>query len=195
MTKLVKGVGINDAGYKVSLYEQIDGKKTLVWRCPYYSRWLRMLERCYYEKVHERQPTYTGCSVCEEWLTFSNFKRWMQSQDWEGKQLDKDLLVIGNKEYGPDACVFVTSVVNSFTSDSGNNRGDYPIGVTLERGKFKAQCRNPFTNKTENLGRFDCPDQAHLAWKIRKHELACQLADSEYVTDERVAQALRTRYL
>jgi hypothetical protein len=156
-----------------------------------------MLKRCYSKEYHEHYPTYSGCSVCEDWLTFSNFKLWMEQQDWENKQLDKDLLISGNKEYGPETCVFVTSVVNTFTLDRCNSRGAYPLGVRFHNvaKKFEAQCRNPFTGKREYLGLFDCPDQAHLAWKKRKHELACQLVESAYVTDERVAQALRTRYL
>ena len=32
------------------------------------------------------------------------------------------------------------------------------------------------------------------AWRQRKHKYACELAESEYVTDERVAKALHERY-
>jgi hypothetical protein len=193
--RLVQGVGVNDAEYNVLLYETVDGKWKIVWTCPYYRRWHDMLTRCYSEKCHEKYPTYVGCSVCEEWLTFSNFKCWMEQQDWENKQLDKDLLKVGNKEYNPENCVFVTKIVNTFLSDRGKARGEFPLGVSSYKGKFIAQCSNPFTGKQEYLGYFDCPEQAHLVWKKRKHELAYQLADSEHVTDERVAQALRTRYL
>ena len=144
--KLVHGVGINDATYNVYLYEQTDGRQIIVWRCPYYARWCHMLQRCYSDNWHERHPTYIGCSVCEEWLIFSNFKRWMEQQDWEGNQLDKDLLVKGNKEYNPDNCVFVTRMVNSFLTDRDNARGEYLIGVHFNKStnKFQAQCRNPF---------------------------------------------------
>jgi hypothetical protein len=194
--RLVCGVGVNDANYNVYLHEIVDGKWKVVWICPFYRAWTSMLTRCYSDKVHTRKLTYIGCTVCGEWLIFSNFKLWMEQQDWEGKQLDKDLLETGNKEYSPSNCVFVPQIVNSFLTDRGNDRGAYPIGVYFKNdsNKFKAQCSNPFTKRQEYLGLFDCPDQAHLAWKRRKHELACQLADSEYVTDERVAKALRTRY-
>lgn len=119
----------------------------------------------------------------------------MEVQSWQGKQLDKDLLVKGNKFYSPENCVFVDRVTNSFTIDRGANRGVWPLGVSFDKRdvKFRAQCSNPFTKKNENLGYFTCSDEAHQAWKKRKHELACQLADLQ--TDKRVAAALRTRYL
>ena len=195
--KLVFGVGINDADYVTDVREIMNGKKVLVWRCPFYRTWVSMLERCYSEREHQRHPTYVGCKVCDEWLLFSNFKRWMEQQDWQGKQLDKDLLIEGNKVYSPETCIFVDVKINSFVTDNGATRGDYMIGVNLDkrRNKFQTRCCNPFTRKQEYLGLFTTELEAHLAWKTRKHELACQLADSEYVTDERLANALRTRYL
>ena len=108
--RLVYGVGINDADYVVQKFETIgyvSGKKKQkrVWRCPYYRVWTHMLERCYDVKRQERQPTYKDCSVSTEWLTFSVFKSWMEKQDFEGKQLDKDLLIEGNKIYSAETCV------------------------------------------------------------------------------------------
>lgn len=190
MGKLICGVGVNDADYVVR--PTIKGKES--W-CPFYSKWQSMLKRCYSEKCQTKNPTYIGCSVCKEWLTFSNFKSWMEKQDWEGKELDKDLLVQGNRLYSPEKCIFIDKIVNIFTIDRGNDRGEWPIGVSLHKssGKLKAQCGNPFTKKYEHLGLFSSPQQAHQAWRKRKHELACQLADLQ--TDERVANALRTRYL
>ena len=131
--KLVYGVGINDADYIVCIYEELprtNGKQNqkIVWRCPFYSRWMSMLRRCYSKAYQEKQPSYKGCSVCEEWLTFSNFKSWMETQDWEGKQLDKDLLVYKNKIYSPETCVFIDQRLNTFLVKSNKTRGDYPLG-------------------------------------------------------------------
>jgi len=53
-----------------------------------------MLTRCYYQKRLDIRPSYEECIVCEEWLTFSNFKKWTEQQDWEDKQLDKDFFVL-----------------------------------------------------------------------------------------------------
>lgn len=150
-----------------------------------------MLQRCYDTKFHKHRPTYRGCIVCEEWLTFSNFKKWMEKQDWEGKQLDKDLLVFGNKVYSPDTCVFIDLAMNTFISGCDTSSGGYYWHA--KNKKFVARCNNPLTKITENLGNFYCSEDAHQAWKKRKHELACQLAELQ--TDEQVASALRNRYL
>ena len=196
--KLVCGVGINDADYVTQKWETIEvkgkQKQKLVWECPYYRAWNNMLKRCYSSKLQERRPTYKGCSVSEEWLTFSNFKRWMECQDFEGKQLDKDLLFSGNKVYSKETCVFVTRCVNMFTTDRGASRGEWMIGVSWnkEKIKFQSQCRNPFTKKGEHLGYFTCELEAHQAWLKRKLELANLLASEQ--TDERVAKALIERY-
>ena len=195
--KLIHGVGINDADYNVYEHETVDGKDKIVWVCPFYSTWKRMLERCYSEKCQLKNPTYIGCSVCEEWFTFSKFKSWMEEQEWQGKQLDKDLLIEGNKVYCPEYCIFVDHKINSFVTNRGNDRGECMIGVSWYKrdSKFVSRCNNPFTSKNEFLGRFTNELEAHLTWKKRKHELACLLADSELVSDPRLAEALKTRYL
>ena len=197
--KLVYGKGLNDAGYVVRKFEEtgyVDGKRKrkLVCFCPYYRAWKNMLERCYSAKYQERNPTYVGCSVSEDWLKFTNFKDWMRKQDWEGKQLDKDLLFEGNKVYSADTCVFVTPAVNTFTTDRGNDRGEWLIGTCWHKQaeKFQARCRNPFSEKKEYLGQFTCEQEAHEAWLKRKSELAHELAAIQ--TDPRVAKALIDRY-
>ena len=194
---LIHGVGVNDADYNVYETAIVDGKRKNIWTCPFYRTWMGMLRRCYYERCQSRQPTYKGCSVCEEWLTFSNFKAWMEEQDWQGKALDKDLLKEGNKVYCPEYCLFVDRKINNFVIARAVARGVYMIGVYWHKGanKFYSQCSNPFTGKQENLGLFLTELEAHLAWKKKKHEFACMLADSELVSDPRLAEALRTRYL
>ena len=197
--KLVCGVGINDADYVVQKFETVGyvngkQKQRLVWRCPYYSRWMAMLKRCYSAKYQESKPTYAGCTVSDDWLTFSNFKAWMEGQDWEGKHLDKDILLEGNKVYSAETCAFVTLSVNNFNTDSGATRGEWVIGVSWHKSKekFQSRCCNPFTKKLENLGHFDCEQEAHEAWLKRKIELAHELAAIQ--TDPRVANALIDRY-
>jgi len=163
--------------------------------CPFYNAWNAMIKRCYSQAHQLRSPTYVGCTVCAEWLRFSNFKAWMEQQDWKGKELDKDLLIKGNRVYSPDTCTFVDAMTNSFTIDSGAARGAYLIGVSFHKksGRFSANCNNPLTGKRRHIGLFDDELSAHLAWKRKKHEIACQLASLQ--SDNRVAEALRVRYL
>ena len=101
--KLVCGVGVNDSDYVAEKRETIgyiDGKqkRKQVWICPCYRAWRDMLKRCYSTKFQERQPTYRGCTVLKEWHTFSNFKSWMETQEFgRGWSLIRTLLFVGNK--------------------------------------------------------------------------------------------------
>lgn len=195
----VHGVGINDAEYAVRVdgeFVYAGGKRyrSSHWICPIYSAWSSMLKRCYSDKYHAQRPTYRGCTVIPDWHRFSVFRQWMLRQDWSGKHLDKDLLFPGNKLYGPETCVFVSAAVNSFVLDCAASRGKWPIGVNWhsQSGKFRAMCRNPFSNKREHIGLFSSADEAHRAWLKRKHELANLLSAEQ--EDERVAKALACRY-
>jgi hypothetical protein len=181
----IYGVGVNDADYPILAQGVL---------CKYYRVWQHMMERGYSEKYKTKNPTYRDCSVAKEWHSFMAFKDWMQWQDWRGKNLDKDIIVSGNKLYRKDLCAFVDRSVNTFILDCGSRRGSYPIGVHFcnTSNKFKAQCQNPFSKKREQLGYFDCPKKAHEAWRKRKHELSCLLAKEQ--TDPRVAHSLMNRY-
>ena len=194
--KTIRGVGMNDADYNVTKSKKVNGKTIITWMCPFYLVWVSMLNRCYSATVHKSHPSYKDCSVCDEWLIFSNFKAWMEQQDWGDKQLDKDLLVEGNKVYSPDTCVFVHVKINNFIINRPRGRGEYLLGVHLNKrgNRFLSQCNNPFTGKREHVGSFMTELEAHIAWKKRKHELACMLSESEYCNDDRIKKVLLTRY-
>lgn len=40
-----------------------------------YIKWFSMFNRCFDEKYQEKQPTYIGCSVSEEFWNFQNFAK------------------------------------------------------------------------------------------------------------------------
>jgi len=183
--KLVEGVGVNDSDYVTEKYDNSGPKKKLIFRCPFYQAWRNMLMRCYSDKYQKRQPTYVDCSVCDEWLTFSNFKRWMERQDWQGKHLDKDLLIAGNKIYGPDRCCFISKRLNNFIAYLKKRRGNLPQGVTIcvQTKKFQVRC-----GSGNHLGRYANIDDASEAWRVKKIEFASAFAAEQ--TDARVAEAL-----
>lgn len=168
----VYGVGINDADYVVqvgtTIKDQSTGKpKTIVkWMCPYFTTWKNMLRRCYSKNKFENL-TYEDKIVCDEWLRFSNFKRWMEQQDWEGLSLDKDILCHGNKVYTPQVCRFVPSFVNNILLTRASKRGELPLGVSKNRRKFGAYSSDA-NGKTVLLGLFNNPESAHRAWQMDK---------------------------
>lgn len=150
--------------------------------------------RCVPGGITQRKyPTYIGCSVADEWKSFMAFKSWMENQDWHGKELDKDLLIPGNKVYGPDCCVFLDRKLNGFMQGDRSGRNGCPVGVSRRRDVFIALIRNPFTRKMDYLGTFESASLAHNAWKAKKNEIAMIYADMQ--SDHRIANALRSRYL
>ena len=190
MKKPVCGVGFNDKTRPC----WVDGKNVKE-----YKLWQNMLRRCFDEKEQTRYPTYRGCSVSDNFLNYSFFYDWCQNQVGFGKVddkgrswcLDKDLLFVGNKTYSESTCVFVPQEINKFFIDSGNARGEYPIGVYFNkaRGKFKAYCT--VNSKQQHLGLFNTPQEAFAVYKPFKENLCKQLAlkwQSEI--DERLFNAM-----
>jgi hypothetical protein len=194
MKKLVHGIGINDADYVVN--PTINSKKTV---CHFYSAWKSMLRRCYSTKFQIENPTYIDCTVCEEWYSFMSFRAWMIQQNWHGKQLDKDLLFLGNKIYSPDACIFVSLQINTLLADSGASRGEFPIGASwhIGKGEFQALCRT--NGKLKHLGYFTNFHAAHRAWQQFKikviQQAAAGQADTQLVAAlNRIADKIQSDY-
>ena len=169
--KLIYGVGINDAEYVTE--RTVHGAR---YKCPFYSAWHGMLNRCYNVSYQKTSPSYKGCTVCNEWLTFSVFKVWMIDQEWKGKQLDKDLLVTGNKIYSPESCLFVTQEINKLLT--GNNRNsDLPTGVKRNGDKYEARCSK--NKKRIYLGVFKTAGLAFDAYKKFKYTLISEVAEKQ----------------
>lgn len=196
---IIHGWGINDSPYNVSWYEYEDGQRVKK-RCPLYMDWYDIIRRGFSDNLKNKFHTYRDVTVCEEWKYFTDYHNWVlnvqPNPDWVNCEPDKDILVSGNKIYSPDTTAYVSRRVNVFIIDSGAIRGDLPIGVHYSKrvGKYTAQCNNPFTKNPSDrhLGYFNTPEEAHLVWKAKKHEYACEL--SLYEKDPRVVQALQNKY-
>lgn len=100
----------------------------------------------------------------------------MEQQNWAGKQLDKDLLSPGNKEYNPNVCIFVTSEVNLFMTEVKSTKGNLRVGVHLHTINDNYIAQISINGKRKHLGSFDTPEEAHLIWKAAKKEQALYLA-------------------
>lgn len=122
--KKIYGIGINDAPYVTA--PKVGGKQVV---CNYYATWKSMFVRSYSENYKAKQVTYEGCEVDQSWHLFSRFREWMERQEWQGMALDKDLLVAGNKTYGPDVCCFVPQFVNNcFRAQQHKQDPSLPLG-------------------------------------------------------------------
>lgn len=149
-----------------------------------YSLFLSMFNRCYSEKYQEKQPTYIGCSVAPEWHNFQNFAKWFDINNLKcgiNYQLDKDILVKGNKIYSPDTCCFVPKEINSLLLNNKAKRGKFPLGVWFEKDKFISACHNK--GKQIYIGSFDTPEEAFEAYKIYKENLIVEIAKEYFEQD------------
>ena len=100
----IHGIGFIGVGeYRAT----IKGKKTKA-----YNIWASIFQRCYCPIRHETHAYNKDCTVVEEWFNFQNFAEWFYKNYKEGFDLDKDLKVWGNTEYGPNTCAFVDPKIN-----------------------------------------------------------------------------------
>ena len=162
MSKSFYGKGFNSKGkHKVS----VNGTHTSA-----YNTWRKILQRAYCPKYHAGKPTYIGCSVAEEWLEYQNFAQWFEAHEYSNHdyELDKDLLIPGNKIYAPDRCVFVPRQLNSLLNDSGASRGQYKQGVSFNKRDNKFQAHVNINGKKKHLGLFDCPNEAYIVYRKAK---------------------------
>ena len=140
-----------------------------------YTIWKNMLKRCYSEVHLTLFPSYRGCYVAEEWHSLKTFKDWVESQPRKsGWHLDKDLMVAGNKEYGPEVCSFVPHQINSLLINSvPKNR--LPVGVTVDKKKFAANVS--YSGKKKFLGNYSTPEKAFNRYKRYKEQLVKLVAE------------------
>lgn len=151
------------------------GEKGNTTKC--YHLWVSMIKRCYDDKELKKHPSYKGCTVCEEWKLYSNFKKWFDDNYVEGYQLDKDILVKGNKVYSPGTCCFVPNRINSLVRQKKRTANkSLPLGVSYDkiRGKYIATCKG---DKQFFLGSFDCIEEAHKAYISKKKEIVKEIID------------------
>ena len=144
-----------------------------------YNTWMNMLKRCYDLKYQENKPTYLNCVVCKEWHNFQNFADWYEKSYYSipncKMQLDKDILVKGNKIYSLENCCFVPSEINAVFTKREAERGNLPIGVNEVKGRYKA-C---FTRNKQitYLGYYDTPLEAFQIYKFAKEQYIKLLAN------------------
>lgn len=125
-----------------------------------FSLYYEMFRRCYSEAYQRRFPTYRDCSVCDDWHVFESFREHvsgLENFDKLGTQdlhLDKDLLVPGNRVYGPGLVALVCPQVNAsvtagcsvLDTETGTVYNSYAAcgrAVGLSRRTIQRRCSTP----------------------------------------------------
>lgn len=127
-----------------------------------YQTWRDMLKRCYSPKTPNDAKIYHNVTVTPTWHDYQVFGKWFYNNHVAGYRLDKDLTIIGNKQYSPTACCFVPVAVNSFLA-GGLRRGIYfcnrkrkwvvdcCIGELRPNGKYRSTFIGAYNSEMEAL--------------------------------------------
>lgn len=146
----------------------INGKRKQSYVC-----WANMLSRCYSQN-DSKYIYYKDCSVCDEWLCYANFEKWWNNNYYEinGERmnLDKDILIKGNKLYSPNTCMLVPARINTLFVFNKNVRGDLLIGVYYDKkhNKYVAHCK--LGEKRKTIGYADTEKDAFILYKNAKEQ-------------------------
>lgn len=186
---LIYGVGFSNGKHPITIAPGKRSKENETWR--------GMLKRCYEQAYQQREPTYIGCTICEEWYCYDVFYEWIISQEnytkWKegGRKwcIDKDICMKGNKIYSPDTCFLVPKNVNGLFTNRKLHRGELPIGVSYsdKLNKFLVYCMNPFQEKSQKalrkhatyVGMYNTKQEAFNAYKRYKENIIIRVAQEE----------------
>lgn len=178
-SNLVHGIGLRD----ISVTEENKGA---------YETWRHMLRRCYAQECKVRKPSYEKCEVSEEWHMFSNFLKFYQEHYRSGFQLDKDILVTGNKIYSKETCCFVPPPINGLIVNIEGH------GVHFDNHKQKYRANVSIRGRVKNLGNYNTVEEAEGVYKIAKRKYVEDIA-TEYFDkgdiSSAIADALKARVM
>ena len=186
LRSLCYGVGINDV-----MIPYFTGTRT--WRT-----WSGIIRR-----TDNRDPKwlsqpgkehYADCTLDPRWYKLSVFKEWIEQwDDFENKEIDKDLLIPGNRIYGPDTCLMVRHIVNAWFKPT--IKGDLPRGVSWNSSWKKGKSPNPYRaqitpigGKRTALGVYATIEEASAVFEKARKEQIKVLIETE--TDSKVKNAM-----
>ena len=193
--KLIYGVGINDVMIPGFIHTRT------------YRTWSGIIRRTDMRDpkfiAEERNQCYIDCTLDPRWFKLSVFKEWIEQwNDYENKEIDKDILILDNKIYGPETCLMVRPTINTFFKP--NIKRDLPRGVTQNtsydgsrggKNLYRAQITKIGEKKKNQsrlgmigLGHFPTIEEASAAYESARKEQIQFLIETE--TDIRVKNAL-----
>ena len=187
LRSFVYGVGIDDV--MIPYFTQ-----TRTW-----STWnniIRRTDKRDIKYLSNGKEHYLDCTLDLRWYKLSAFKEWIEQwDDYGNKEVDKDILIPGNKTYGPDTCLMVRPIVNKWFKPNKHGGGDLPRGVTWNThwknkgtGKpYRAQI-TPIGGKRTGLGHYDTIEEASAVFEEARKEQIKVLIETE--TDPKVKNAM-----
>jgi hypothetical protein len=170
-----------------------------------YQIWRNMLYRCYDVKYKTKYPTYKEVTCCSDWLYFSKFKHWYDSNYPNIPNtvfhLDKDILHKNNKLYSPENCCFVPDRINYLLLRCEQNIGKnlpgvfYRNDVNLYASRINILDEHNNKNKKLHLGYFSNEHDAFVCYKNKKEEHVRHVAETYFelgLISENVYAALKS---
>lgn len=144
-----------------------------------YDVWHSFLRRSYWKGYHASEKSYKDTTVCEAWKCFQTFAKWFyknyNSETMKGWDLDKDILVKGNKIYSPKTCCFVPLEINKFFCKTKEGKLGLKVGVKINGSGF--QCRVHINGERLTSKTFKTQEEAFFFYKTEKEEYAKVLAE------------------
>ena len=160
-----------------------------------YDLWNSMLKRSYSDNYKKKNPTYIGCEVSDKFKSYEYFYEWCHKQigfGVDGFELDKDLLIKGNKVYSENVCIFIPSEINQLLVKREALRGEHLIGVSWSKTNKAFRARvNKNKGESEHLGYFNTELEAFNAYKTAKEAFIKEQAEKwKGKIDERAYEVL-----
>lgn len=143
-----------------------------------YKLWNSIIERCYSDNQKKVFDTYKDCTISDNFLHYEYFYDWCNKQigfNCDNFDLDKDLLVKGNKVYSESTCVFLPKEINKALSTKKSQRGNCLIGVRKTKTGYQSRCN--IRGKNYSLGTFKTELEAFNAYKQVKESYLKELAE------------------
>ena len=151
-----------------------------------------MYSRCYRECYKKDNPSYEGVTMCDDWLDDpEEFFEWMAEEfyivDDEKMDLDKDILVKGNKLYSPETCCFVPHRINLYFEKLTRE----PV-FQEKTGKYRMDVM--IDGKNIRIGLFDTEEEAKLAYiKYKEADLISLANEYKGRIPDKVYKAILNR--
>lgn len=170
--KLIQGFGINNSTYPISYRpDKSHRSKSII--DLYYSRWQTMLTRV---SNPLRYPTYAGCSVSEDFRFFMDYREWclengLCEENRKFVEVDKDILITGNKVYSKLGCCIVSGEMNRLLTTSSALDTTGLLGVTRKKRSktdFVYFARLSRNGRCEHVGTYRSELEAHKNWQVAK---------------------------